>query len=527
MPTYQEIGTQRVDEALPLYFNRAARLYYHVRCPYEPCRSRLAKVAVLLSETSDGLITNINLKIYTRLERDPYDTNMQQHRLSSDTSYTAEYQIGNDSISSTPASASTSSGGGSLSISSVNNLPAGQSLQQTIANLNVLRATAAPGSRNVYTRGKPAEAVTLSSLPAVKNTDFDSYVKSIEDEWANYQANSAPPAPQRSNASTSTLSIDTPLLNPTENGLHQPRPALPPLDQVPELYMQEDFDLTLPRTFDRVAADAIPGSTSADTSNQSSLGSLATDQMLQEKLSHYLDVVEMHLAHEISIRSSSFFSALSNLQSLHSQSELALTRLKPLKEELIQIDAASSRKGLALVAAGVRRRKLQSITASLDRIKEVWRAASQAGELALAGEWDGALEIVEEVEAAMDPTHSENVSGHVDVPLSKINALAGLPKKLLAVRAQIGKALQAELVSVLSHELEERIPEYVQEGSWESFAVKEKASDRVRPLIRGLIKCGREPLEQSVASWRQSILLHIESISSLVCPAGSRSIDVC
>lgn len=369
--------------------------------------------------------------------------------------------------------------------------------------------------------------MTLSSLPAVKATDFDSYVKSIQEEWANYQVNITPAAPQRGNTATSTLSVDTSLLNPTSNGIQQARPALPPLDQVPDLYMQEDFDLTLPRTFDRVAADAIPGSTSSDPTNQSSLGSLATDQMLQEKLSHYLDVVEMHLAHEISIRSSSFFSALSNLQSLHSQSELALTRLKPLKEELIQIDAASSRKGLALVAAGVRRRKLQSITASLDRIKEVWRAASQAGELALAGEWDGALEIVEEVEAAIGPAHSEDLSGHVDVPLSKITALAGLPKKLLAVRAQIGRALQAELVSVLSHELEERIPEYDQEGSWESFAVKEKASDRVRPLIRGLAKCGREPLEQSVASWRQSILSHIESISSLVCPAGSRSMDVC
>lgn len=435
-----------------------------------------------------------------------------QNRLSSDTSYTAEYQIGNDSISSQAAAP----GGGSLSISSVNNLPAGQSLQQTLANLNVLRATAAPGSRNVYTRGKPADAVTLSNLPAVKSTDFDSYVKSIEEEWANYQANVAPPASQRGVQSLATSSVDGLLLDRSEKGLQQAKPALPPLDQVPELYMQEDFDLTLPRTFDRVAADAIPGSSNSNSNIQPALGNLATDQMLQEKLSHYLDVVEMHLAHEISIRSSSFFSALSNLQSLHSQSELALTRLKPLKEELIQIDVASSRKGLALVAAGVKRRKLQKIMSSLDRVKEVWKATSQAGELAHAGEWDGALELVEEVEAAIDPSSSGQASDTVEVPLSKINALACLPKKLLAVRAQIGKALQVELVSVLSHELEERIPEYVQDGSWESFGVKEKASDRIRPLVRGLVKCGRESVEQSIASWRQSVLGQMDSSSSMV-----------
>jgi hypothetical protein len=41
--------------------------------------------------------------------------------------------------------------------------------------------------------------------------------------------------------------------------------------------------------------------------------------ILQEKLSHYLDTVEVDLIKQISMRSDSFFAALSTLQELHDE----------------------------------------------------------------------------------------------------------------------------------------------------------------------------------------------------------------
>lgn len=432
--------------------------------------------------------------------------------LTSESSQRPRTLTGSETLNSPPSSSVR--GSTSLAISSVNNLPDGQSLQQTISNLNILRATSAPGQRNVNTRGKPAEPVTLSTLPAVKLSDFDAYIEGIKDEWASYQNNKIAPAENGSMLDALECRDDyafPPIIN------QKPQQSLPALDQVPSLYMKEDFDLTLPRTFNAVTANELAASSKDGTSGQSSLGDLATDQMLQEKLSHYLDIVEMHLAHEISIRSASFFSALSNLQSLHSQSELALARLIPLKQELTEIDESSATKGLLIVAAGAKRRKLQDITQAIDRLKEVWRAAQQAADLADSGEWEGALGLVEEVEEALSAMPGDNGAEQpAGFPLTKLTALRQMPDRLLHIRTSIGRALHSELTSVLAHEMEERIPEYSDEQDWESFKVKEKASERTRPLVRGLIRCGSGAIEQGVAGWRQAVFSQLQNSFSLV-----------
>nr|ADE77728.1 unknown [Picea sitchensis] len=66
--------------------------------------------------------------------------------------------------------------------------------------------------------------------------------------------------------------------------------------------------------------------------------------MLQEKLSHYLDIVEVHLVKEISVRSDLFFEAQGQLQDLNGQIVEACAQLRELKAtvKLLDVDLVES-----------------------------------------------------------------------------------------------------------------------------------------------------------------------------------------
>lgn len=95
------------------------------------------------------------------------------------------------------------------------------------------------------------------------------------------------------------------------------------LREVPSLYFKEDFRLEDGATF----RAACPFSTFSENA------------VLQEKLSQYLDVVELHLVKEISLRSSSFFEAQGQLQDLNAKIVEGCTRIRQLKDTVRLIDS--------------------------------------------------------------------------------------------------------------------------------------------------------------------------------------------
>lgn len=95
------------------------------------------------------------------------------------------------------------------------------------------------------------------------------------------------------------------------------------LREVPALYFKEDFRLEDGATF----RAACPFSGAAE------------NVALQEKLSHYLDVVELHLVREISLRSSSFFEAQGQLQDLNAKIVEGCARILQLKETIRLLDS--------------------------------------------------------------------------------------------------------------------------------------------------------------------------------------------
>ncbi|KAJ2977987.1 hypothetical protein NUW58_g7638 [Xylaria curta] len=134
------------------------------------------------------------------------------------------------------------------------------------------------------------------------------------------------------------------------------------LSIIPGIYFDEKFHLQNPRTFNIVSerSDVIPPSNENVTAPRKAL---ATNAILQEKLSWYMDIAEMLLIDSISIASANFLSALNSLRELHSEAAELVKNVKTLRKDLVSLDegmitgagkALSEIEAVELLMAGVR-----------------------------------------------------------------------------------------------------------------------------------------------------------------------------
>ncbi|KAL7424691.1 hypothetical protein Q5752_000375 [Cryptotrichosporon argae] len=254
-----------------------------------------------------------------------------------------------------------------------------------------------------------------------------------------------------------------------------PEPAssdLPPLDTIPAVFFEPAFDLAKPSTWADVVGPADVG------------------EGLQDDLSTYLDTLERHLAHEITLRSSAFFSALSNLQDLHAESASCLSRIGELRAELTDVGSKQARRGLEVIEAQERLRGLRVTEAGVKRVAEVDELLRVAKGLADGGVWEGALGCVEDIVRwweAHDPPLA-------DLPLSTLPALTDLPATVSDLTRAIAVQLEAVLKSLLGGVFAR--PE-TDEPDTDAF------SGAIKPVLAGLVRCGRREVVDTV--WKEVV----------------------
>eukprot|EP00058_Branchiostoma_floridae_P003686 XP_002589174.1 hypothetical protein BRAFLDRAFT_84932 [Branchiostoma floridae] len=96
------------------------------------------------------------------------------------------------------------------------------------------------------------------------------------------------------------------------------------LEQVPKIFMQPNFALENPATFNTV----LPWSQFEPPKDKEQ--GRQSSKLLQEKLSHYLDIVEVQIARQISYRSEAFFSAMASHDELQDNMTHCLSAIKQL-----------------------------------------------------------------------------------------------------------------------------------------------------------------------------------------------------
>jgi vacuolar protein sorting-associated protein 54 len=292
-------------------------------------------------------------------------------------------------------------------------------------------------------------------------------------------------------------SIETPSIRrkssggPGRRAAHAPTP----LSTIPNVYFDEDFHLENPRTFDVVSERSevvrpAPGSPDERrASNGNAVGprkALATNAILQEKLSWYMDTIEVHLISSISTASTSFFAALGSLRELHSEAADSVDRIKALRKELVVLDEEMAIGGLNIVTKKRRRENLKQLSDAVQQLKRIVEAVGSCESLVDNSEVEKALDAMDSLEkliAGEDP----NESPEKDIQLRDLRgatALQGVTNDLDTLRFRTGKVYETRflnaLIGDLRHHVESvSIPDTLQR--WSSASQRSRGGHNREP----------------------------------------------
>lgn len=255
-------------------------------------------------------------------------------------------------------------------------------------------------------------------------------------------------------------------------------PAVTPLSTIPPVYFEEGFHLENPRTFDVISEKSEvvrpPRPPSKDDKHANGLvpepvqtgrKALATNAILQEKLSWYMDTVEIHLISSISTASKSFFTALGSLRELHAEAADSVNRIQVLRKDLQKIDKEMALGGLKIVNLRRRRENVRMLGAAVAQLRDVVESVSRCEGLVEQGDIEEAADGLEEVEKLMAgeklparaPSEDEEGAPRRIIDLRGIKALEGSSDDLAQLRQRIGMGYETRFLNDLLGDLREHV----------------------------------------------------------------------
>ncbi|XP_076949524.1 vacuolar protein sorting-associated protein 54, chloroplastic-like [Bidens hawaiensis] len=254
------------------------------------------------------------------------------------------------------------------------------------------------------------------------------------------------------------------------------------LREVPALYFKEDFALEDGATF-RAASSSFSNSVSEDVN-------------LQEKLSQYLDVVELHLVKEISLRSNSFFEAQGQLEDLSLKIVEGCGRIRELKETIRILDGDLVDSARQIQDLNHTRSDLLALQEKLRVILYVNQSLAALNLLVSSGDCAGALDVTDDLKhflngGQLTGLHCfRHLEDHVTSAINSVNSI--LSAEFLRVSVNEAGDKDALILSkakarMVSPGIEEDNEEYWDQEDTSSF------HDRLLPLIIGLLRTAKLP----------------------------------
>ncbi|CAI7601429.1 unnamed protein product [Penicillium glandicola] len=279
-------------------------------------------------------------------------------------------------------------------------------------------------------------------------------------------------------------------------------PAVTPLSTIPPVYFEEDFHLENPRTFDVISEksdvvrpprpptkDDKPANGLVAEPVQTGRKALATNAILQEKLSWYMDTVEIHLISSISTASKSFFTALGSLRELHAEAADSVNRIQILRKDLQKIDKEMALGGLKIVNLRRRRENVRMLAAAVAQLRDVVESVSRCEGLVEQGDIEEAADGLEEVEKLMAGEKlSDRAAWEGDggaprriIDLRGIKALEGASDDLAQLRQRIGMGYETRFLNELLGDLRQHVqtvPSNVTLQRWGNSFQRQRGGNR-------------------------------------------------
>lgn len=273
---------------------------------------------------------------------------------------------------------------------------------------------------------------------------------------------------------------------PRRRSSTQKRATTTPLSTVPAVYGEENFQLENPRTFDIVSENAEiirdPNGT------PSGRKSLASNAILQEKLSWYMDTVEVHLISSISTASKSFFSALGSLRELHDEAEESVVRIQSLRRDLAKLDKDMAVDGIKLVKLKQRRANVRKLAAAISQLEEVVTAVHDCESLVDNGAIDGALNSLDDIErliaGAETRTMGQTQKTYQPIDLRPLRALDGAIDDLSQLRSRAGRGYESRFHNCLLNDMRRHVKDTDANSTlqrWGSTFSRQKPGQRRTP----------------------------------------------
>ncbi|KAL4386249.1 hypothetical protein GQ457_09G000530 [Hibiscus cannabinus] len=313
----------------------------------------------------------------------------------------------------------------------------------------------------------PPEFAPLTSTKATSDlarSDFQSYVTSVSDSYHRFE--------DIRNHTTKEQALDVDSIGEA---------LVACLREVPALYFKEDFALEDGGTF-RAACP---------------FNDVSENIMLQEKLSHYLDVVELHLVKEISLRSNSFFEAQGQLEDLNVKIVEGCHRIRDLKETIRLVDTDLVDSARQIQELNATRTNLLALQHKLKLILSVNQALSALKLLVASAECAGALDIIDDLQHLLDGDQLtglhcfRHLRDHVVASVDSINSILSAE----FMRASIHDAGDKDAVILLKAKAR---ASYSLNGEDVGVKLDEEEStnfrDRLLPLIIGLLRTAKLPI---------------------------------
>ena len=468
-------------------------------------------------------------------------------------------------------------------------------LQPPIVRTGLVAHTSAPpSSTHKPPTARDIPPVTLTNLTRVDASEFNSYLSQVgalhetlrrakeSDEDGNtdifrrpgksdevavdenhLKPRSRPSSSSSRKASIASFSSIPPLESPairrrsSSNFTKKAAQGPPPLSTIPSVYFEEDFHLENPRTFDVVSerSEVVRQPTGANQEKNTANGSapaprktLATNAILQEKLSWYMDTVEMHLISSISTASTTFFTALGSLRELHSEASDSVERIKTLREELEALDQEIATTGLDIVQKKRRRENLQQLNDAVHQLKEIVECVSLCESQVDSGELEQALASMESLEALIAGERAASSShdrpGFPNIRLRDLRgavALEGVNDDMSTLRIRIGKAYEAKFSSILLKDLRGHVNTVSTQEvllRWSSSAIRARGGharepsafpsysaetgdlrSQLMPVLAGLQKS--KHITVAVAAYREVISREIKNLVRKPLPSSN------
>ncbi|KAF0036891.1 hypothetical protein F2P81_009765 [Scophthalmus maximus] len=262
----------------------------------------------------------------------------------------------------------------------------------------------------------------------------------------------------------------------------------PYLQETAQIFLRPDFALDNPGTFSAV----LPWSHFTSAGGKSSRD-VASSKLLQEKLSHYLDVVEVSIARQISLRSDAFFHAMSSQHELQDQLQETQRAVAVLRGRTAAMDRVMCQGPLRALRTALTRSNCVRLHNKLKLMAAVHQTQPTVQLLLSTSEFVGALELIattkEVLQQELQGIHSFRHLGSQLCELEKLIDKMMVEDFSMFARSDLSRSLRDE-----PHVLEKRKLDFLDIYSDE------------------MIFCAKAIVSQCVAE----SVLHIEDIDTEV-----------